>query len=313
MSKQQIKQLIADRVSKDGMTETGVQGVQLFRITEPIQCAPAVYEPSVVAIINGAKEAILDGKRYEYDSSQYMCCAMPMPVEAGAPVASKENPLLGIYISLDTRVMTELAIEMERAAGAIHKPGAGTHPQGVVLARWDSEFTEALLRLLQLGDSQESTAILGAGRLREVYYAILKGEAGDAARRAFGVGNEIARAIEYVSSRLAETVTIEDVAAQARMSRAVFHRKFKQATTIAPIQPAHSMRSNNAPTTLAGTISPRTALGHRLGIYPAAEVQRRTHQMLGAGLDGGIWEGRVAGVHCPAGVCLQTMRGGGSL
>ena len=54
--------------------ETGVKGVQLFRVTESLRCAPAVYEPTVVAIVNGAKEAILDGKSYVYDSSQYMCC-----------------------------------------------------------------------------------------------------------------------------------------------------------------------------------------------------------------------------------------------
>ena len=178
------------------MVETGVKGVQLFRVTEPLRCAPAVYEPTVVAIVNGAKEAILDGKRYVYDSSQYMCCAMSMPVEAGTPTASPDNPLLGVTISLDTRVMTELAIEMESAAGAIRKPKGGPLPQGFALARWDDAFTEALLRLLQLGDSPADTAVLGDGRLREVYYAVLKGDAGDSARRAFGVSNEIARSIE---------------------------------------------------------------------------------------------------------------------
>ncbi|MEX0323105.1 MAG: AraC family transcriptional regulator N-terminal domain-containing protein [Puniceicoccaceae bacterium] len=246
MSKQQIKQLIETRVSEDGMMETGVKGVQLFRVTQPIRCAPAVYEPTVVAIVNGAKEAILDGKSYVYDSSQYMCCAMSMPVEAGTPTASPDNPLLGVYISLDTKVMTELAIEMESAAGAIRKPKGGPLPQGLGLARWDDAFTEALLRLLQLGDNPKDIAVLGNGRLREVYYAILKGEAGDSARRAFGVGNEIARAIEYMSSRLDEAVTIEDMASQVGMSRAVFHRKFKQATTMSPIQFVKSIRLNNA-------------------------------------------------------------------
>ena len=149
MSKQQIKQLIDNRISEDGKVETGVKGVQLFRVTKTLRCAPAVYEPTVVAIVNGAKEAILDGKRYVYDSSQYMCCTMSMPVEAGTPMASPDNPLLGVSISLDTRVMTELAIEMESAVGAIRKPKGGPLPQGLALARWDDAFTEALLRLLQ--------------------------------------------------------------------------------------------------------------------------------------------------------------------
>ena len=87
---------------------------------------------------------------------------------------------------------------------------------------------------------------MGEGRLRELYYAVLKGEAGESARRAFGVGNEIARTIDYLSSRLDEPVSIEDMAGRVGMSRAVFHRKFKQATTMSPIQFVKSMRLNTA-------------------------------------------------------------------
>ena len=88
--------------------------------------------------------------------------------------------------------------------------------------------------------------MLGQGRLRELYYAVLMGEAGAAARRAFGVGNEIARTIDYVSTHLNEQVTIDDMADHVGMSRAVFHRRFKDATTMSPIQFIKSMRLNNA-------------------------------------------------------------------
>lgn len=246
MKKNQIEQLIDSQTKEDGIIESGIKGVKLFRVTSPLPCTPAVYEPSVVAIVSGTKKAILDGKTYVYDSNQYMCCSMLMPVEAGTPTASKENPLLGVSISLDTRVMTELTIEMESAAGAIRTPKSGPLPQGVSLARWSETFTDALLRLLQLTHSPADTAVLGEGRLRELYYAILQGDAGDSARRAFGVGNEIARSIAYLSSHLDEAVTIEDMASQVGMSRAVFHRKFKQATTLSPIQFVKSMRLNNA-------------------------------------------------------------------
>ncbi len=255
MSKQQIRQIIDSRLTQDGLVRTGVKGVQLFRVTEPVRCAPAVYEPSVIAIVSGAKEAILDGTSHVYDSSRYLVCSMSMPVEAGTPLASPDNPLLGVQISLDTKVMTELVIETESAAGAIRTPRAGPLPQGIALAGWDDTFTDALLRLVQLVDSPLDTRVLGEGRLREVCYALLKGEAGDSARRAFGVGNEIARSIEYLSDHLEEAVTIDDMAAQAGMSRAVFHRKFKQATTMSPIQFVKSMRLNSAAMNIAGGMS----------------------------------------------------------
>ncbi|MDH2295222.1 AraC family transcriptional regulator [Cobetia sp. 1AS1] len=246
MSRQEITRLVASLAHEEGIRETAVKGVQLFRMTEPVRCAPVIYEPAVVVIVSGAKEAILDGERHVYDSCQYLCCPISMPVEAGAPTASPKNPLLGVYLSLDTRVMTELAIEMESAAGLVRKPARGPLPPGLALAHWDAAFSDALLRLLQVAQSPADAAILGEGRLRELYYAVLKGEAGESVRRAFGVGNEIARTIDYLSSRLDEPVSIEDMAGRVGMSRAVFHRKFKQATTMSPIQFVKSMRLNTA-------------------------------------------------------------------
>ncbi|MDV7141487.1 AraC family transcriptional regulator [Tropicimonas sp. TH_r6] len=251
MSKEQIRKLIDRRLPKAGLVETTLKGVHLFRVTESMPCAPAVYEPTVVAIVSGEKEAILDGHRHVYDSSQYMLCPMTMPVEAGTPRASPETPMLGVYISIDGRMMTELSIEMETAAGVIRKPD-GAAPRGLALARWDAGFAQALLRLLELLDSPADTAVLGEGRLRELYYAVLKGEAGASARRAFGVGNEIARTIDYLSTHLSDSITIDDMASQVGMSRAVFHRRFKQATTMSPIQFVKSMRLNNAAMKIAG-------------------------------------------------------------
>ena len=255
MGKQRIRQIIDERLGEEGLLASGIRGVQLFRVTEPVRCAPAVYEPSVIAIVGGAKEAIWDGTSHVYDSSRYLVCSMSMPVEAGTPLASPDNPLLGVQISLDTKVMTELVIETESAAGAIRTPKAGPLPQGIALARWDDAFTDALLRLVQLVGDPLGASVLGDGRLREVYYALLGGEAGESARRAFGVGNEIARSIEYLSRHLEEAVTIDDMAAQAGMSRAVFHRRFKEATTMSPIQFAKSMRLNSAAMNIAGGMS----------------------------------------------------------
>ncbi|MEP0521924.1 MAG: AraC family transcriptional regulator [Hyphomicrobiales bacterium] len=252
MSKEQIKHIIERETKQDGLTETGITGVRLFRATQAIPCVPAVYESSVVAILSGAKEAILDGARYVYDDSQYLVCPIPMPVKAGTPAASFDNPLYGVFISLDSRVMTELTMEMENNGNAASVHRGDLRAQGIKFANWSTLFTDALLRLLQLGANQTDMAILGDARLRELYYAILKGEAGMFARQAFGAGNAIARSIAHVSSHLSAPISIENMANRAGMSRAVFHRKFKQMTTMTPIQFVKSMRLNNAAMQIAG-------------------------------------------------------------
>jgi len=246
MIQDQIRDIIASRVDKDGLTETGVAGVRYFRATEAIPCVPAVYEPCVVAIASGTKEAVLGGAHYVYDNSQYLCCPMSMPVKAGTPAASPEAPLYGVYIELSQRVMGELAIGMESAGVDAPTPDHGLVLQAIRLAAWDAGFSDALFRLLQLCDSKTDKAVLGASRVRELYYAILKGEAGAFARRSFGAGNAIARSIAHVASTLTETISIDELATRAGMSRAVFHRKFKQATTMSPIQFVKTMRLNNA-------------------------------------------------------------------
>lgn len=280
MSRQEVTRLVASLAHEEGIRETAVKGVQLFRMTEPVRCVPAIYEPAVVVIVSGAKEAILDGERHVYDSRQYLCCPISMPVEAGAPTASPETPLLGVYISLDTRVMTELAIEMEGVAGTMDKSRRGPLPPGLALAHWDAAFSDALLRLLQVVQNPFDAAILGEGRLRELYYAVLKGEAGESARRAFGVGNEIARAIDYLSSRLDEPVSIEDMAGRVGMSRAVFHRKFKQATTMSPIQFVKSMRLNTAAMQIAnGKTVSEAAMA--VGYVSASQFSREFKRLYG--------------------------------
>ncbi len=280
MSRERIKQFIEAKVSTDGVFETGVKGVQLFRVSHSMRCAPAVYEPTVIAIVNGAKEAILDGRHFVYDDSQYMCCAVSLPVEAGTPNASPDKPLLGVSVSLETRVMTELTVEMEGASRATRKPKAEELPPGFVLADWDEEFSDALWRLVQLGDSPMDTAVLGESRLRELYYAVLKGGAGGSAKRAFGLGNEIARAIQYVASRLDQPITIEEIADQVGMSRAVFHRKFKRATTLSPIQYVKSMRLNSAAMKIAVGMSVNEA-ALEVGYTSSTQFNREFKRMYG--------------------------------
>ena len=280
MSKHHIMQMIKSRIDKDGLLETGIAGVRLFRATTAVPCAPAVYEPCVIAIVSGAKEAVLDGERYVYDSRRYMCCPTSMPVKAGTPTASSENPLFGVIISLDQRVMNELALEMDHAGSAARSDGGHASAQGIKLAQWDAGFTDALLRLLQLGDDETDTAVLGAARLRELYYAILKGEAGYFARRAFGPGNAIARSIAHVSSNLDAPVSIDDMAARAHMSRAAFHRKFKQATTMSPIQFVKSMRLNTAAMKIAGGITVNEA-AMDVGYVSASQFSREFKRMYG--------------------------------
>jgi len=204
---------------------------------------------------------------------------MTLPVEAGTPQACEEDPLLGIVITLEPRMMRALAMEIETAAGG-NRPSRGGVPSALTLASWDTGFTQSLLRLLELLDNPVALEVLGSGRLRELCYAVLMGEAGTAARRAFGAGNEIARTIDYLSNHLNEQVTIDDMANHVGMSRAVFHRRFKDATTMSPIQFVKSMRLNNAAMKIAEGKTVSEAAWD-VGYQSASQFSREFKRMYG--------------------------------
>tara|TARA_R110002012_G_C11635191_1_gene610128 strand:+ start:111 stop:413 length:303 start_codon:yes stop_codon:yes gene_type:complete len=83
-----------------------------------------------------------------------------------------------------------------------------------------------------------------------------------------------------VSSNLAAAVSIDDMAARAHMSRAVFHRKFKQATTMSPIQFVKSMRLNTAAMKIAGGITVNEAAQY-VGYVSPSQFSREFKRMYG--------------------------------
>lgn len=280
MSKAQIKLLIENTIKHNGMVETAIKGVHIFRVTEPVPCTPVVYEPTIIAIVSGAKEAILDGSKHSYDANHYLCCTQSMPIEAGVPNASSDTPLLGVMISLDTKVMTELAIAMDSTQYKTRLSQGKSISSGLTLARWDSEFSSSLLRLLQLNSDAKQAELLGEGRLRELYYAIFKGDAGKSAQQAFAAGNEVTKAINYLNDHLDQPVTIDEMASNIGVSRAVLHRKFKQATTLSPIQFMKSMRLNNAAMKIAGGMKVSQA-AMQVGYVSSSQFSREFKRLYG--------------------------------
>ena len=100
------------------------------------------------------------------------------------------------------------------------------------------------------------------------------------ARRAFGIGNEIAKSIEYLAANLHKNVTIDELASLVNMSRAVFHRKFKQATRMSPIQFMKSMRLNRAAMKIAAGMTVNEA-ALEVGYVSSSQFSREFKRMYG--------------------------------
>ena len=278
MNKREIVRLINRHAVADGVTNTPLEGLRLFRTSHLVKRLPGVYEPCICAIVQGSKRAYLNGTAHLYNESQYLCCTMPLPVEAEAIDASPEKPLLGLLLSIETRTMVETAIEM---ATIDRSSDSSTEVMpGLTVARWDNRFTEALGRLLELLDDPVALSMLGNGRMKELMFAVLRGEAGSLVRQAFGRMQKISLALSFLRANLHEAISIDDLAKQAGMSRAAFHRKFKEVTTYSPIQFIKLHRLNDASRLIAsGTTVGEAA--YRVGYSSQSQFSRDFRRYFG--------------------------------
>lgn len=254
-----LRSTLFRHLTVDGTFATPFDGVQLFRVSAPVERMPGVYSPSVCVIVQGTKQAYFDGRAHRCDSSHYLCATLPLPVEAEIREASPEYPVLGLLISLESRTMTELMVRLRSVLPPT--PAAAVPDRGLLVAPWDDHFTATLERMLGLLDDDIALDLLGPGRLQELLYAILTGPAGPTIQRTLGgAAQHLGGVLTYIRTHLDEPLAVDDLARRAGMSRAAFDRHFKATTSMSPLQYLKALRLNDAALLIAnGTDITRAA------------------------------------------------------
>ena len=105
------------------------------------------------------------------------------------------------------------------------------------------------MRLVRLLDQPQDALVLAPLITREVHYRALSGELGEQLRDVCIVDSQIqriARAIDALRTRFAETFSIDDLASIAHMSASSFHHRFKQVTAMSPVQFQKQLRLHEA-------------------------------------------------------------------
>lgn len=280
---ERIAGLVARHAPIDGTHQTPLEGVQLFRVSAPVERVPGVYDPSVCAVVAGVKHAYHDGRTHTYRPGRYLCTTMPTPLEAEVPHATPEEPVLGVLIDIDTRSMTELLIQY-RATKPRPQNSAGTAKSaaaGPAVASWDEQFTVALLRVLELLDNAAAVDLLAHGRLRELLYTIVEGPSGPVILDTIGAPtHQLAPVLTYMRNNLDQPIAVEDLADRAGMSRAAFDRNFRAATSQSPLKYLKALRLNDAAMLIANGTTITNAAA-RVGYTSPSQFSREFKRHFG--------------------------------
>ena len=231
----------------DGVHVGQVPGLQLIRASQPAQPLPAVYEPGLVLVLQGRKQATLGAEVLHYDPLNCLLVGMTLLPVGQITEASAERPYLCLRLLSSP---TDLAaLLLEAGPSAAQPPSQGEPPRALNLAPVSEPLLDAAVRLLRLLDEPQDVPVLAPLLQREVFYRVLTGPLGPrlwALAQSDSQTRRIARAIELLRQRYDQPLRVDDLAAVAHMSATTLHLHFKQLTAMSPLQYQKHLRLHQA-------------------------------------------------------------------
>lgn len=266
--------------------QTPLGGLSLAVAEAPSGPLHGVYRPSICIVLQGAKLSQLAGQSHRYGAGKCLITSLEVPVRAEIVEASAQAPYVAIVVSINPAVVAELLLELAQGdAPAAPVPNAlSVHPL-------DEELIDPLERMLALAARPHDIPVLGPMIRREVTWRLLNGPQG-AVMRQIGLADSrtarISRSIAWVRENFTDTISVPYLAALAGMSSATFHRHFKAATAMTPVQFQKSLRLQEARRLLLSEGSDVAQVGFAIGYESPSQFSREYRRMFGAppGRDG---------------------------
>src|SRR4051794_17474695 len=275
---EQLASLLGELAVGEGMQRTAVEGVELFRASEPVPRAPIVYQPRILIVGQGRKRAYLGGEMYQYDAYNYLVLSVPLPAECETE-ASPEEPLLLLAVHLEPAIVGEMMLELDEPPSPAAPP-----PRGISATPMDEQLAGAVIRLLECLKRPHDSRILGRQTVREIVYRVLQGEQGGSLRALASRDDHfarIARVLRQVHADYARPTSVEELARKAGMSVAAFHHYFKLVTTCSPLQYLKRIRLDHAKRLMAHEGYNASTAARAVGYESPSQFSREFKRLYG--------------------------------
>lgn len=240
----ELSHLLQKEALNEGLNETSIANVKLFKATSITEVMHTVYEPSLFIIAQGAKIVMVGANTYYYDASSYLVSSMNLPISGQIIEASFEKPFLSIQLCFTPESIFDLVSQIR----FVKKERTKT-PLAISVHHVTEELIDAALRLAKLLNTIEDSSILAPLIIKEILYRLLQGEYGAVLREFVLHGSNaqrIAQSIEYITHDISEPLSVEVLSHKVGMSISAFHKHFKRVTAMSPIQYQKQLRLQKA-------------------------------------------------------------------
>ena len=274
-----IKNVLLAHLPKAGVLDSPtIKGLRFIRRDENNREGASIAELSLGFVIQGQKQTIVGGKPYSYGKNHCVVIGVDVPTSYCASKATKAEPFLTVSLLLDRVLLAELIGQLPPQSESIRAGSALT------VGEMDEALLEALWRLVQLVDRPEEAAVLAPMIIREIHFRVLMTPLGESLRRfcaQAGSSSQIARAIAWLRQNYRSSLSVSELADHVHMGVSTFHRRFKEATNMTPLQYHKLLRLHEAKRLMISENMDATTACYAVGYESPSQFSREYKREFG--------------------------------
>jgi AraC-like DNA-binding protein len=216
--------------------------VRVYVEEAPVASVPALFEPVLYVVLQGAKQLVLGDRSISYEAGQLVVVGLDLPVLAHVERASPDVPYVAVEIPLDMAALTEMLQYVPPEPRDTTADAVSVHPTPPGLL-------EPLGRLLDMIGDPIRLRLLGDGVVREIAFHAVMSEHGHALRELVRTDSSMAgvgRVTRWMRAHLHAPVDLAGLAGVADMSVSSMQRHFKAQTGLSPIAYHKQLRLHEA-------------------------------------------------------------------
>jgi len=274
----ELRALIA-RHAGNGDIASLLPGLTVKAAFKPTELMPSIDQPLLAVIAQGAKRTVLADRVFEYRAGHYIVVSVDLPVTSRVTQASQKAPFLGMGLALRPELIASVLLE------TAPDNRLENERLGLDVREAPAELLEAVVRLLRLLERPSDIPILRPLIEREIVWRLLCGDHAGMVRQ-IGLADSrlarVGRAIRWIREHYAEPLPMDDLAKRVAMSARSFHRHFRAATAMTPLQYQKQIRLQEARTRLMAKSDDVANVGFSVGYDSPSQFSREYARFFGA-------------------------------
>jgi AraC-like DNA-binding protein len=260
---------------------TAADGLIILRGEQQRHPTQLVHKPSLCIVVQGAKWTSFGSRKLEYRAGQALVVSLDMPGSSQIMEGGSNQPYLSVIIELDQVAMREV---IERQAFAPSQTEASADDSAFVI-QLEEPLIDCALRAVRLLDMPEAIPVLYPLIMHEICFWLLAGPHGGRISRMIVGGDRhrgIIKAMHVLREQFAQPFRIDELAVLAKLSPSAFHHKFKELTSLTPLQYQKQIRLLEARRLMAAGEANAQTAAVRVGYESSSQFNREYARMFGA-------------------------------